>query len=289
MKPFGPKSIAIALFVASLLTIQGRRKKSLSNSGSITAFIVGFLSIVCGNRGFLILIFYLLGTKVTKFQHQQKWKKDGDASKSSVRSPYQVLACSGIAVVVSLIHAIYYGEEVSIDFQASPMESSLTCAIIAHYCTCLGDTFASEIGILSDSQPLLITSPWRRVPPGTNGGITVWGTFWSGVGGLMIGLASILLDKICSGLDVQMYEIMVFSTVCGLLGSFLDSILGATLQTTYYDDEKKLVYCEEKDAPASARCISGMDCLSNAQVNLISVLATTLIGGFYIAPKIFKT
>ena len=175
------------------------------------------------------------------------------------------------------------------DFETSPMESSLACAILAHYCTCCGDTFASEIGILSNSQPLLITAPWRSVPSGTNGGITIWGTFWSGVGGLMIGLAYILLDKVCSGLDTPMYDMILFSTMCGFLGSCLDSILGATLQTTYYDDEKKLVYCEEKDAPDGARCISGVDCLSNAQVNFISVLATTLIGGFYLAPKIFET
>lgn len=224
---------------------------------------------------------------VTKFKKSEKYAKDGEASKSSVRSPYQVLACSGIAVVISLVHALCYGEEVSIDFQLAPNESALACAIIAHYATCLGDTFASEMGILAKSKPFLIVSPWRKVPPGTNGGVTIWGTFWSGVGGCMIGLGSIILDTVFSGLDVRIREMILFSTLCGLLGSCLDSILGATLQATYFDDDQRLVYCEKENAPQNAKSICGVDVLSNAQVNLLSVLASTWIAGFHLAPMIF--
>ncbi len=179
------------------------------------------------------------------------------------------------------------------------MESSLTCAIIAHYCTCCGDTFASEIGILSKSKPFLITAPWRTVPHGTNGGISTFGTIWSGIGGFTIGLFSLFLDKNCTGLfdnddetktmkNVPFIEMVLYSTLCGLMGSFLDSILGATLQATYYDEEKKLVYCDEEDAPKSVKHICGINCLSNAQVNLFSVLAATILGGFVIAPIIFQ-
>ena len=111
MKPFSTKSILIATSTATILATKGKKKKSLSPSGAATAWIVGFLSIASGNRGFLLLLFYQLGTMVTKFRKELKVKKDGDASKSSVRSPYQVLACSGIAVVISLVHVFQYGEE----------------------------------------------------------------------------------------------------------------------------------------------------------------------------------
>ena len=114
MKPFSTKSSVIASIIATLLSIRGRRKKSLSKNGAITAWIVGYLSIASGNRGFLLLVFYQLGTMATKYKKELKVKKDGDASKSSVRSPYQVLACSGIAVLISLFHVFYYGEEKSI-------------------------------------------------------------------------------------------------------------------------------------------------------------------------------
>lgn len=172
------------------------------------------------------------------------------------------------------------------------MESALTCAIIAHYCTCCGDTFASEIGILSKSQPFLITSPWRSVPHGTNGGISVFGTIFSGIGGLFIGLFTFVIDHVFTGMgndNVPLFfvQMALYSTLCGLIGSFFDSILGATLQATYYDEDKKLVYCEKKDAPLSAKHICGIDFLSNAQVNLFSVLGTTILGGFILAPMIF--
>src|SRR5260370_8225741 len=51
---------------------------------------------------------------------------------------------------------------------------------------CLGDTIASEIGILSKSTPRLATT-WRKVPPGTNGGMTILGTLGSAFGGALIG------------------------------------------------------------------------------------------------------
>jgi len=52
---------------------------------------------------------------------------------------------------------------------------------------CLGDTLASELGILSKSPPLLITT-FKRVPPGTNGAMSVLGTTVSILGGGFIGL-----------------------------------------------------------------------------------------------------
>lgn len=50
----------------------------------------------------------------TKYRKEIKILKDGDAGKSSVRGPSQVLACSVIAVVCSIVHAIFFGEEKTI-------------------------------------------------------------------------------------------------------------------------------------------------------------------------------
>lgn len=143
------------------------------------------------------------------------------------------------------------------------------------------------MGILSKSDPFLIIAPHKKVPPGTNGGVTLMGFAWSAFGGFVIGIATLLLDSI-SGIQLRIFEMIVFSSVCGLIGSIFDSFLGALLQATYYDMEKKLVYCSSKDIPRDATLLCGFNLLTNAQVNLVSVLMTTFVGGYCLGPLIFQ-
>mmetsp|Transcript_14446 Transcript_14446/g.30596 ORF Transcript_14446/g.30596 Transcript_14446/m.30596 type:complete len:123 (-) Transcript_14446:2524-2892(-) len=86
---------------------------------------------------------------------------------------------------------------------------------------CLGDTLASELGILAKSQPILITS-WKKVPPGTNGGVTAVGMGFSALGGLIIGAGAAIMDML-SGLSVNLVSFALFGLVCGTLGSVIDS------------------------------------------------------------------
>eukprot|EP00565_Helicotheca_tamesis_P005560 CAMPEP_0185742622 /NCGR_PEP_ID=MMETSP1171-20130828/39577_1 /TAXON_ID=374046 /ORGANISM="Helicotheca tamensis, Strain CCMP826" /LENGTH=220 /DNA_ID=CAMNT_0028414647 /DNA_START=140 /DNA_END=799 /DNA_ORIENTATION=- len=218
----------------------------------------------------------------TKYKKEKKQKRDAAALESSIRGPSQVFACSFLAVVFSLIHAYYYGDERTIDFAQYPIPSKLTCAIIAHHATCLADTLASELGMLATSPPILILPPFRSVPPGTNGGVTLWGTSWSLGGGFFIGLGILLVDTI-SGLSIKPVKTLLYASICGLLGSFIDSVLGATVQASYYDSDTKLAYLGKRDSnkiPKSAQHISGLDLLTNAQVNLVSVFMTTVLGGW---------
>jgi len=253
--------------------------------------MVGYLSICCGSRGFVLLLFYQLGTMATKYKKEKKQKYDAAALESSMRGPSQVLACSFLAVLLSLIHVYYYGDERTIDFVEYSIPSKLTCAIIAHHATCLADTLASELGMLASSPPVLILPPFHSVPPGTNGGVTLWGTSWSLAGGFLIGLGTLLMDTI-SGISIhQPMKVLIYSSMCGLLGSFIDSVLGATVQASYYDSDSKQTYLGKRDStdmPTSAKHITGKDILTNAQVNLVSVMITCILGGWYIGPYILS-
>ena len=62
MDPFDRKSICIGVTVASYIAIKGMKKKSLSPTGAAAAWMVGFLSICCGLRGFVLLMFYQVRT-----------------------------------------------------------------------------------------------------------------------------------------------------------------------------------------------------------------------------------
>jgi uncharacterized membrane protein len=71
----------------------------------------------------------------------------------------QVLANSGIATVVAIIIAsITGGEDRCLDTGSSKLITGLVGGIVGHYACSNGDTWSSELGILSTSQPHLITT-----------------------------------------------------------------------------------------------------------------------------------
>ena len=195
-----------------------------------------------------------------------------------------------MATILSVAHAYFCGAEQPVSYSGeSVLSSQLTCGVIAHHATCLADTLASEMGILSKSKPLLITQPWKEVPSGTNGGVTMNGFFWSAMGGAIIGLSTVLMDAL-SGISItNAPSLVLFSLTCGLVGSILDSLLGATVQQSYFDPDTKMVYQEEDQKPKTASLVVGysMNILSNELVNLVSVVATTMLGGWVLGPVFF--
>mmetsp|Transcript_4688 Transcript_4688/g.10066 ORF Transcript_4688/g.10066 Transcript_4688/m.10066 type:complete len:264 (-) Transcript_4688:2253-3044(-) len=263
MQPFEPTAMLRAFAIAFFIAHRGVKRKSLTPHGAVAASVVGFLSISCGLRGFLLLLFYLVATKATKYKSVMKASLDETADDSACRGPSQVMACSALGVMFQIIHAVYFGKEQSI-----------------------GDTLASELGILAKSQPILITS-WKKVPPGTNGGVTAVGMGFSALGGLIIGAGAAIMDML-SGLSVNLVSFALFGLVCGTLGSVIDSAFGATLQVTHFDRDKKLIIQPGKESSrADSLKISGRDVLSNVQVNIISIFLSSTIGAM-IGPSFFK-
>lgn len=117
--------------------------------------------------------------------------------------------------------------------------------IIANYACVAADTFSSELGILSKSQPRLITSlTLRKVPPGTNGGVTGRGLASGLLGSLIIVAASMALVPFCApprvkgqaGWNITGRNRFAFAmALWGALGSVVDSFLGGWLQSTVKD------------------------------------------------------
>ena len=162
------------------------------------------------------------------------------------------------------------------------------------------DTWASEIGIMSSSSPRLITEPWRIVPKGTNGGVTLLGLSASFFGGFFIGITfwfsscvtlQQVQDNYGNDSDVKLdfdgliesqtsqYWLIALATFCGLLGSVIDSLLGATLQFSGVSENHKGVIFEDPNKSQKMKRISGRFILSNNDVNWISTLITCFVGG----------
>ncbi|EPQ67787.1 Bgt-1487 [Blumeria graminis f. sp. tritici] len=204
----------------------------------------------------LLVIFFLAGTRVTKVNHEFKSKLtilESVKSGAGVgRTHIQVFANSGVASVLTLLHTYFLSQNnpTTSPNKCLPWPTDLlTLGIIANYAAVAADTFSSELGILSKSQPRLITS-WnlRKVPPGSNGGITLLGIASGFLGSFIISTASIALLPLCHYMhkeagkeiptgwsQINKLKFIIAMTMWGTMGSILDSVLGGLLQRTVVD------------------------------------------------------
>lgn len=116
------------------------------------------------------------------------------------RNWIQVFCNGGMATQLAIIYIcdIGFGQR-PIDFQTDYRGSFLGIGILGALSCANGDTWASEIGsVIQTTSPRLITT-WRRVPQGTNGGVTLGGLIVSLLGGLVLGITYYL--TILFGID----------------------------------------------------------------------------------------
>lgn len=76
--------------------------------------------------------------------------------------------------------------------------TGLQAAVLGYYGCACGDTWASEIGVLSTGPTWLVAST-RRVRKGTNGGISMLGLIFSAAGGLLMGIVGWLFAIVGHG------------------------------------------------------------------------------------------
>jgi len=84
------------------------------------------------------------------------------------------------------------------------------------------DTVSSEIGQAFGGQPILITT-LRRVPPGTDGAISLYGT----LAGILT--AAIIAATGAPALGMSFAECLT-AFAAGVAGLFFDTLLGATIE-----------------------------------------------------------
>ena len=115
---------------------------------------------------------------------------------------------------------------------------ALLLAFAGSLCAAFADTASSEIGTFSRREPLLITT-FKPVPHGTNGAVSLLG-FAAAVGACVVlaALASYtdfyqhLLGNQSSSLQ-QRVILSAMLVVAGMLGTLIDSLLGATVEDKY--------------------------------------------------------
>lgn len=194
------------------------RAHALSFSGALAATLTGGLIFGLGGIPWavLLLTFFVSSSALSKAFFTRKAALSEKFSKGSRRDWGQVLANGGLGALLAVAHALFPG-------QTWPW-----VAFAGAMAAVNADTWATELGVLSQTAPRLITT-WQQVERGTSGGVTLLGSLSSLGGAILIALAAILFPSQVGG-----PAFMGFAILGGAAGSFFDSFLGATVQAIYY-------------------------------------------------------
>ncbi|XP_064950051.1 protein PGR-like [Musa acuminata AAA Group] len=270
---------AVAVVLSLGIAARAYLHRSLDRSGAIAGFLVTAIHIAAGYRfAALLLVFFFTSSKLTKMGEEKKRSIDEDFKEGGQRNWIQVLANSWLATILVVVFVtVTGGQDTCLDTKNSKFLTGLIGGIIGHYACCNGDTWSSEIGILSNAQPRLITT-FKTVRKGTNGAVSVQGLVAATAAGLLIGLTCVIVGLLTAecATDAALNQLLAIpiAAAAGLGGSLIDSLLGATLQFSGYCTVRKKVV--GKRAPTVIK-ISGTDVLDNNAVNAVSVLLTTLL------------
>ena len=158
-----------------------------------------------------LLALFLLTHAATRFGRARK-EQLGIAEGKRGRTASQVAANLGIAVLAGI-------PDIADTLGRFPYQSLFLVAMLAAFGEATADTVSSELGQVLGGEPRLVTN-LRRVPPGTNGAITVIGTLTGCLA------AAIVIAVGAVALPVQR-RAALFAFAGAVVGLFIDSFLGA--------------------------------------------------------------
>ena len=224
------------LFFAFTLGYLAYKVRIADISAMLSATLLGVVIIISSGLEwfFMLLTFFLLGGVFTRYKYSYKLERGIAQGKGGVRGYKNVFSNSLAALSLSLAYGVFpsHGE-------------FLLAAFLGSVATATGDTLASEIGETYKGKPRMITT-FKKVPVGTDGGISTLGEGASLFGSSVIALLAFIFIEP----DINLIIAVVAG---GFIGTNIDSVFGATFQQKGY--------------------------LSNNGVNLFATISGAIISG----------
>jgi len=202
--------LAVAAAVTVGFAVLAHALRGVTRSGAVAGGLACFaLFTGAGPGAFVTLVaLFLMTWFSTRLGYRRKQER-GLAERREGRNAGQVFANLAVAGMGAIL------------FGATEQRVCLV-AMIAALAEAATDTVASEIGQSSRRDTRMITT-WKRVPAGTDGGVTISGT----LSGLMAGVVITVVARM-SG--VITHSEMWIPVAAGFVGMLSDSVLGATIQ-----------------------------------------------------------
>ncbi|WP_127585429.1 DUF92 domain-containing protein [Paenibacillus koleovorans] len=247
-------------------------RRSLSGSGALAAVVLGTALYALGSASWFgtLIAFFLSSSLLSKWKQRRKAAAESGYEKSGRRDAVQVWANGGLGLALCAACAVR-------------PEPALYAAFVGVMAAVNADTWATEIGGLSRSEPRSILTG-RRVAAGTSGGVTPLGLAATAAGGLFIGAAAWLLQRLDAvapgGLDSAAAagayggaELLALGLVGGAVGSLADSALGAAWQRMYRCRVCGRELEARRHCGEAAEHIRGWRALGNDAVNVLGSMA----------------
>lgn len=213
------------IVVNTVLALLGFALRTVDVSGLVTGWLLGTIVILGGGPPLYValLAFFIVGTACTRLGYARKAREGLAQEKGGRRGAGHAFANVGVAAICSI--ACWRGLGLVPLFMG-----------VASLATAAADTAGSEIGQWISKHAFLPLT-FRRVDRGTQGAMSIAGTLAGAVAALIVAAAGTTMAAhyfrpgFMGMVTIDRTHTIAAVTVCGILGSFLESVTGTYVKS----------------------------------------------------------
>ncbi len=253
------------VIVISTLSILSYKLRILDLYGTLLAASIGVtVYTTVGRVGiFLLTVFVVVAGLFTKLGYDRKSLVGAAEPRKGLRGWRNVMGNGLVAAAAAVAYALL------------PQHSEVILGgYIGAIAAVFADTMATEVGLLDKRYPILIIG-FRRVKPGTPGGVSLLGY----MGALFSALILIASYLSLGGSNPLALNVVGLSVIAAsLIGTTVDSIVGQLLQGLYQCEACGRITELRTHCGGVAKLIRGYRLLDNHVVNIICSASGAVVG-----------
>lgn len=245
--------LLLGFFFAVIVSFTSFRFRFLNLSGAVATAVIGTLIFGFGGLQWSVplLVFFFSSSFLSKLH------KHHDISsvfeKTSTRDGWQVLANGGVSAVIVIL---WFAEG----------EEKLYWVYLGSLAAVTADTWGTEFGMMKRGRTVSLRT-FQSVPTGTSGAVSFFGTLGGVFGAFVISISGLYW------MEQDARKLIVLILLAGVIGSFIDSLLGASLQAQYTCEQCSRVVERTVHCGVPTKFYKGVRWVTNDWVNLVCSLS----------------